>query len=193
MQDKEKIDFESEKLVISKIKISCGNQYTKDLEGMLQDFNTSSEINSQFQAFAKNFNTNIDFSIKVLCKANWPTEKSYPLYLPKELEFWKKEFDDFYKKTSSNYKMLEWIYSLSSLTIRMNFEAKTYEITLSMYQATMLFCFENESITFTIKEMAEKLNFPEEFCLKIMKSIVNFCFILLNLLYFINFLLFFFV
>lgn len=139
---------------------------------MLQDFNTSSEINAQFQNHSKNLITNIDFSIKVLCKANWPTEKSYPLYLPKELEFWKKEFEDFYKKTSSNYKMLEWIYSLSSLTIRMAFETKTYEITLSMYQATMLFLFEKDLIIFTVKEIAEKLNFPEEFCLKLVKSMV---------------------
>ena len=91
--------------MISKIKISCGNQYTKDLEGMLQDYNTSTEINTQFQAQAKNFLTGIEFSIKILCKANWPTEKNYGLFLPKVLEFWKTQFDEFYTKTSSNYKV----------------------------------------------------------------------------------------
>ena len=144
---------------------------------MLHDFNTSTEINTQFLNHSKNFNSDIEFSIKVLCKANWPTEKNYSIYLPKSLEFWKKEFDDFYKKTSSNYKILEWVYSLCSLTIRLAFETKTYEISLSMYQATVLFLFENDQINFTIKEIAEKLSFPEEFCLKLVKSMVfNFYF-----------------
>ena len=139
---------------------------------MLQDFNTSSEINTQFQTYAKNFNSSIEFSIKILCKANWPTEKNYSLFLPKSLDFWKKEFDDFYKKNSSNYKVLEWIYSLSSLTIRLALESKTYEVTMSMYQAALLFLFENYYINMNIKEIAEKLSFPEDFCLKLLKSMV---------------------
>jgi len=173
LQEKEKIDLDCERLVISKIKISCGNQYTKDLEGMLQDYNTSSEINAQFQTQAKNYNTVIEFSIKILCKANWPTEKNYPLFLPKGLEFWKMEFDEFYKKTSSNYKVLEWVYSLSSLTLRMSLEAKTYDVALSMYQAAVLFLFESDKVSLSVKETADKLSFPEDFCHKLIKSMVK--------------------
>lgn len=140
---------------------------------MLQDFNTSADINAQFHNQTKHLDTSIDFSIKILCKANWPSEKNHPLKLPKDLEIWKKEFDDFYKKISSNYKMLEWVYSLSTLTIRMNLASK-YDMTLSMYQAAILFLFETEKTSLTINQISEKLLFTEEFCLNLIKPMVLF-------------------
>lgn len=172
LQEKEKIDFESEQLIISKIKISCGSHYTKELEGMLSDYNTSLDLTSQFKNYAKTYSSNVDFTIKVLCKANWPTEKSYSINLPQNLEFWKKEFDEYYKKNSSNYKILEWIYSLSTLTIRVNLKEK-YEITMSMYQALLILLFENDQTKYTIKEIKEVLGLPEDLCVKIVSSMVN--------------------
>lgn len=172
MQEKEKIDFESEKLIISKIKISCGNHYTKELEGMFNDYNTSLDLTTQFKDYSKTFHSNIDFTIKVLCKANWPTEKNYAINLPQNLEYWKKEFDEYYKKTSSNYKILEWIYSLSTVTIRVNLKEK-YEITMSMYQALLILLFENDQSKYTIEEIKKILNFPEDLFLKIVSSMVN--------------------
>ena len=93
--------------------------------------------------------------------------------MPKGLEFWKTQFDEFYTKNSSNYKVLEWVYSLSSLTLRMTLESKVYEISLSMYQAAVLFLFESEKNCLSLKETAEKLGFPEEFCQKLIKSMVR--------------------
>ena len=162
---------------------------------MLQDYNTSMEINTQFQAQAKNFLTGIEFSIKIFCKANWPIEKNYSLFLPKGLQFLRNQFDEFYKKTSSNnkvfnkfqtekflilrkIKVLEWVYSLSSLTLRMTLESKVYEISLSIYQATVLFQFESERDSLSLKEIADKLEFPEKFCQKLIKSMVCLLFII---------------
>ena len=60
----------------------------------------------------------------------------------------------------------------------MTLESKVYEISLSMYQAAVLFLFEREINSLSLKETADKLDFPEEFCQKLIKSMVRSLFII---------------
>ncbi len=66
--------LELEKSMISHIKLSCGPQYTKKLEGMLSDLSLAREsrLKEEQPAFA---DAAIDFNIVILTTSYWPTYK----------------------------------------------------------------------------------------------------------------------
>ena len=85
-----------EKTMISHIKMSCGPQFTKKLEGMLTDLSLAEEESKKFALFCQEKSllpNNLDFNITILTTSYWPSYKSFEITLPRELESCVKTFN----------------------------------------------------------------------------------------------------
>jgi len=65
--------------------MSCGPQYTSKIEGMLSDSNAEIDFINEFQKSNEYGDIFIDFDLKVLTDGYWPSFKSPPIILPKEM------------------------------------------------------------------------------------------------------------
>mmetsp|Transcript_17427 Transcript_17427/g.17161 ORF Transcript_17427/g.17161 Transcript_17427/m.17161 type:complete len:124 (-) Transcript_17427:686-1057(-) len=73
------INEEAEKMMISKLKVECGFQYTSKLETMMKDMTISDNLNQQFKHSPISDNIDIGFKIKVLTSGNWSNESQKTL------------------------------------------------------------------------------------------------------------------
>lgn len=76
-----------EKLMISKLKLRNGSQFTGKMEGMLTDLAIGSDHQAEFKRFCEDnnmlaFAPEINFSVQVLTTGYWPTYKTYDASLP---------------------------------------------------------------------------------------------------------------
>jgi cullin 1 len=90
---------DNEKIMISHIKMSCGLQFTKKLEGMLTDLALANEESKKFVTYCETTNQAVlstDFKVTILTTSYWPSYKTYELTIPKELESCVKAFNVYY-------------------------------------------------------------------------------------------------
>lgn len=74
------IDYEKD--LISKIKMSCGPQYTSKVEGMLSDLNNELALVNDFSSTIVGKSLPVEFDVKVLTDGYWPSFKTPPVILP---------------------------------------------------------------------------------------------------------------
>jgi len=172
LQDKSESN-DAEKEMISRLKLTCGAQYTSKLEGMMADMERASEVNKQFQDWlsaAYNGPKPIETNVRVLCKAHWPGFKNLSLNLPKELIDAQATFIDFYNKTNQ-FRSLEFIYPLCTIAIDANLIACKSEITMTLLQFMILAYFDRTKQA-TFKELQAELNFDEDTLKKNLHSLI---------------------
>lgn len=76
-----------ERLMISKLKLRCGSQFTSKIEGMLTDLSIANDHQSKFEKFMKDkeivlASHPLEFGVQVLTTGYWPTYKVYDITLP---------------------------------------------------------------------------------------------------------------
>lgn len=88
--------------MISFIKMSCGPQFTKKLEGMLTDLTLASEEAKKYEEHTHNLASgadaisNIDFQVKILTTSYWPTYNMQELIIPRDLDPSMRSFQHYY-------------------------------------------------------------------------------------------------
>ena len=94
------LNIDLEKNMISHVKMSCGPQFTKKLEGMLTDLSLANEESKKFVVFCESTkqlpDSPIDFNVTVLTTSYWPSYKTFELTIPRELESCIKTFNAYY-------------------------------------------------------------------------------------------------
>lgn len=73
------VSDDSEKNMISKLKIECGCQFTSKLEGMFKDMAISNSTMDEFKTYCNQYNPNlhgVDLSVRVLTTGFWPTQST---------------------------------------------------------------------------------------------------------------------
>jgi len=102
---------DAEAMMISKLKQTCGYEYTVKLQRMFQDIGLSKDLNSNFKEYLKtqNITSEIDFGIEVLSTNAWPFTQNNNFLLPSELERSVQQFTIFYSARHSGRK-LNWLY-----------------------------------------------------------------------------------
>ncbi|GAM25543.1 hypothetical protein SAMD00019534_087180 [Acytostelium subglobosum LB1] len=132
------ISIDAEKSMVAKLRAECGNEFTKNLDGMFVDLDTSSEINDAFRANGiKPGTTHVDLRVLVLTKGNWPSFTNINVVLPKELLEMQALFVTYYTKTQKS-KTLEWHYPLSHCVAKANFRQGKKELFVSLLQYLIL-------------------------------------------------------
>jgi len=158
---------DAERNFIAKLKQSCGDVYTKKLEGMFNDVKVSDERVPAFKAYcdAKGKFLDIDLQVTVLNDLYWPLSKQTEITLPKELVPCVKVFEEYYS-TQTDKRRLTWLYNQGTVVLNHTMldekkRKRKIELTVSCIQACILLLF-NESTSYKFKDVREALGTTEE-------------------------------
>jgi cullin 1 len=152
-----------ERSILAKLKHQCGAQFTSKMEGMVTDLQLARDTQQSFDAWLAIDDARrpeVDLSVTVLTTGFWPTYKFTELALPAEMVKCVETFKTFYEERTKHRK-LTWIYALGTLTVKGSFKTKPIEMHISPFQASCLLLFNKED-TLSYKEIAERLNLPDE-------------------------------
>ncbi|XP_028899456.1 cullin homolog 1 isoform X3 [Zeugodacus cucurbitae] len=146
---------DAEAIMISKLKQTCGYEYTIKLQRMFQDIGLSKDLNASFKQHLMNAKIpqEIDFSIEVLSSGSWPFNQSTTFLLPSELERSVQQFNEFYANRHSGRK-LNWLYNLCKGDLVTNCFRNRYTLQASTFQMAVLLQF-NDQTKFTLQQLQE--------------------------------------
>lgn len=150
-----------EKVMIGKMKMRCGAQFTVKMEGMLNDLAIAgTDFSQSFDSFCKDNPSKaglgkIEFSVQVLTGGHWPTYKTIEMAPPTSMQKCLSTYNEFYLMSNAN-RRLQWAFSLGSATIKGNFaKGKSYDLVVSTLQAVALLCFNDDKTTLTFDELVD--------------------------------------
>lgn len=151
---------DAEKMMIAKLKMQCGTQFTSKMEGMLGDLAVGNDQRTEFANKMKEHESKIEFSVQVLTTGFWPTYRTPEVTLPDEMSKCMNVFKKWHDNKHAKRK-LSWMFSLGNATVRGSFDrGKWYDLNVSTLQAIALNAF-NGGITLNFSELADKLNLEE--------------------------------
>jgi len=159
---------DAEKLMIAKLKMQCGTQFTSKMEGMLADLAVGSDQRSEFENTMRSVETKLDFSVQVLTTGFWPTYKSPEIALTPEMSKCMQVFKDWHDQKHQKRK-LGWVFSQGNASVRGVFK-KSYDIQVTTLQAVALDAF-NGGVSMTFTELSRKLNVEENILKPLMHSL----------------------
>jgi len=159
---------DAEKLMIAKLKMQCGTQFTSKMEGMLADLAVGSDQRSEFENRMRTVDTKLDFSVQVLTTGFWPTYKSPNIILTPEMAKCMEVFKEWHDQKHQKRK-LGWVFSQGNASVRGVFK-KTYDIQVTTLQAVALNAF-NGGVSMTFGELSTKLNVEESILKPLMHSL----------------------
>jgi len=120
--------------------------FINKLSRMFQDIKVSEDLNGQFKDQQKLQNKEFTaeaVSIKILNIGAWArTSERVPVTLPRELEDFIPEVEDFYKSKHSGRK-LQWHHHMSNGTITFANKTGKFDLEITTFQMAVLFCWEN--------------------------------------------------
>ncbi|KAL3478090.1 Cullin [Aspergillus californicus] len=166
---KRSVSMDSERLMISKMKVEVGNQFTQRLESMFKDMTISEDLTSNYKQYVQKMGDpdqkRVDLDINVLTSTMWPMEimsntkdglVERPCILPKEAEAIRQSFEKFYLSKHSG-RRLSWQPSMGTADMRATFQrsngkTQRHELNVSTYAMIVLLLFNDvptgESLTF---------------------------------------------
>eukprot|EP00429_Kryptoperidinium_foliaceum_P007466 CAMPEP_0176023990 /NCGR_PEP_ID=MMETSP0120_2-20121206/11714_1 /TAXON_ID=160619 /ORGANISM="Kryptoperidinium foliaceum, Strain CCMP 1326" /LENGTH=743 /DNA_ID=CAMNT_0017357161 /DNA_START=67 /DNA_END=2298 /DNA_ORIENTATION=- len=160
---------DAEKLMISKLKMQCGTQFTSKMEGMLTDLAVGNEQRSEFEQRMRNVDSKMDFTVQVLTTGFWPSYKSPEVALTEEMSKCMTVFKEWHDKKNQKRK-LTWMFSQGNATVRGVYGKKSYDFQVSTLQAIALNAF-NEGVTMSFEDLSRTLNLEESFLKPLMHSL----------------------
>ncbi|VDL60311.1 unnamed protein product [Hymenolepis diminuta] len=154
---------DSEKAVLSRLKDECGPEYTRGMDQMFRDIESSEDLSEKFQR-SRSGAYSIDFTIYVLAPSSCSQMANEVLIYPPEMIAIKKDFDEFYA-TQRKGKKLTYIPYFGSCIVKAHFPETPKlpkELQVSEYQALILLLFndvEDEGISYA--RIAEATGIPK--------------------------------
>jgi cullin 1 len=175
---KKKTSIHAEKSMIIKMKTQQGAPFTTKLEGMVNDFIIGRDLDEVWMAHVSKEKTtgslihcfDIDFSVQVLTQGFWPSQKQRELNLSCELRNAKRSFDTWYKERHS-HRVLSWKYILGDVVVRGSFGERSYDMTMTTFQAIALLCFSYKQGTITFQEIRQQIRVEESTGKRILHSL----------------------
>jgi len=158
-----------EKVMIAKLKMQCGTQFTSKMEGMISDLAVGSDMKSDFDSMFSKQNSKLDFSVQVLTAGFWPSYRSPDIAVPEEMTKCMDLFKVWHDPRHAQRK-LTWMYSLGGASVRATFGKKVYDIQVTTLQAIALNTF-NDGKTFTFEELENTLNLEPEILKPLLHSL----------------------
>jgi len=141
------VSDDAEANMISKLKATCGVEWTRKLEGMYKDIHTSKELTDRFAKKSGSQTPIKACSYLVLCKGTWPLRFGHELTLPAEMAQACRMFSDYYA-TEHTQRQLTWLADQSRGEIKTHFlnpdkskKNKSYMLQASAHQMAILMQF----------------------------------------------------
>ncbi|XP_055306399.1 cullin-1-like [Sitodiplosis mosellana] len=163
---------DAEASMISKMKHTCGYNYTHKLQRMYQDIAVSKDINEKFrQRISAEEPLDIDFRIQVLTHGSWPFKQSVTLLPPPEMAKAMEQFTVYYKSQHDG-RQLKWLYDRSKGELLMNIEKQRYFIKANTFQMAILLQF-NEQISFTAQQIHNNTGINKHYLYQMLALLVT--------------------
>ncbi|KAG0259249.1 Cullin-3 [Mortierella polycephala] len=166
---------ETERAMITKLKIECGFQFTSKLEGMFTDMRLTTDTMTSFREFlGKTIESPpFDMNITVLTSTYWPVPSApVSCNLPADFLAATKIFERFYTSRHSGRK-LTWHASMGNVDLRATFTTRKHELNVSTMAAMVLLLFNNvpegESLTYSMIE--QETGLPTENLKRTLQSV----------------------
>jgi len=158
-----------EKLMIAKLKMQCGTQFTSKMEGMLADLAVGAEQRAEFEQRMRQVETKLDFSVQVLTTGFWPTYKSPEVSLTPEMSKCMDVFKEWHDQKHQKRK-LTWMFSQGNATVRGQFGKKSYDMQVTTLQAIAMEAM-NGGVTLSYNELAKRLNLEDSILKPLLHSL----------------------
>jgi len=163
------ISDDAEKLMIAKLKVQCGTQFTSKMEGMLADLAVGQQQRQEFEQRMQKVDTKLDFGVQVLTTGFWPTYKSPEVTLTEEMDKCMNVFKDWHEQKHQKRK-LQWVVTQGNESVRGTFGKKSYDLQVSTLQAIALDALSGgETVSF--EDLAQRLNLEEAILKPLMHSL----------------------
>lgn len=165
---------DAEASMISKLKQTCGFEYTSKLQRMFQDIGVSKDLNEQFREDQRKNSVphDIDFSIQVLSSGSWPFHQGHEFALPQELSGSVQRFTGFYSGLHSGRK-LNWLYNMCRGELTTNCFRQKVTLQASTFQMAVLLQF-NEKTVLAVQQLAENTGQKEEDMKQVLQILLKF-------------------
>ncbi|CAF1237055.1 unnamed protein product [Rotaria sordida] len=166
--------FDDEELIISKLKHTCGFDYTSELQQMLQDICiTSKNLTDQYRIYCEhnNLHNSVDFSVMVLKTNSWPFSAPSNFVLPIEL---KKTFENFimFYNQQHNGRKLVLLHQYSEGDLQTLYTEQKYILHVSTYEMVILLLF-NKRSSWTVEQMQDETQINVNLFLQILWSLLK--------------------
>lgn len=165
-----------ERLMIGKLKLKCGAQFTSKMEGMVNDLALSSDHQGDFEKFLRESERSrvsmgkVAFTVTLLTAGHWPTYGQLEPTIPPSMANCMNVFKDYYAVKTAK-RRLQWVHSLGTVSVRAVVNKKSYEIQLTTLQAIVLLAFtagEGSATSAgapagkTLQQLSEALNLADD-------------------------------
>ena len=113
--------MDAEKYLLTKLKVQCGVEYTKNIETMIGDYFLNKDINQNYLKFRGSnlIATKIEPTLTVLTAEHWPVLNVHKVKLPDELVALTNQMFKFYHMNYSG-RTLQWALTNSMVEIETN-------------------------------------------------------------------------
>ena len=104
--------------------------------------------------------TRMDFSVQVLTQGFWPSQKQRDLQLSHEMRDAKSAFNTGYTERH-RHRVLSWGYILGDVVVKGNFGGRSYDMTMTTFQAMALLAFACKKKAVAFPEICEHMEIDE--------------------------------
>ena len=160
---------DAEKLMIAKLKVQCGTQFTSKMEGMLADLAVGAQQKTEFEQRMRSVDSKIEFGVQVLTTGFWPTYKSPEVTLTEEMTKCMEVFKEWHDQKHQKRK-LAWVMTQGSASVRATFGKKSYDLQVSTLQAIALEMLSGGA-TLGFEDLRQRLNLEESILKPLMHSL----------------------
>ncbi|WVQ66720.1 uncharacterized protein L199_004909 [Kwoniella botswanensis] len=147
---------DSEKQMVTKLKMEMGFQFTQKLEGMFTDMRLSNESANSFRNYLTRHGAlPIDLTVNVLTASYWPqpivasTTCTFPAALQPSMETFQKYYD-----SRHSGRRLTWQGNLGTADVKVRFKSRAHDLNLSTHALVVLLLFEDT-------KSGETLSYPD--------------------------------
>jgi len=164
---------DAESSMISRLKASCGFEYTSKLQRMFQDVSINNNLNENFKSHLQSQNINLqhDFQIQVLSANSWPFTQSTKFKLPVELEKSYESFTSFYGNLHCG-RVVNWLYHMCRTEIVSNCFKQRYTFQASTFQMAVLMQY-NSSTSYTVQHLADCTSLKMEILTQVLSHLLR--------------------
>lgn len=169
------VSEEAEEAMISKLKEACGVAYTAKLHRMINDMQTSGDLNAQFKTTSGRGVLAMDLSVLVLCAASWPlSPPSYAMAVSPAMERGLSLFQQFYQARHSG-RRLHWLHHLSRGELAATYlgqgrSAVTFQVSTPQMAVLLQY---NDAEVYSAGELGAATRMPESIVSQILEHLVK--------------------
>mmetsp|Transcript_46572 Transcript_46572/g.104397 ORF Transcript_46572/g.104397 Transcript_46572/m.104397 type:complete len:759 (-) Transcript_46572:294-2570(-) len=156
------ISTEAEDLVISKLKVECGQQAIQKLTAMFVDMTLSEQLQEEYNRSPQGGNPGgVQHEVRVLQTHAWPEKPDEVNINPcEELATCITAFETFYNSKHSG-RRLRWMFSLGGIEMNAYCYQRKHMLSVSVYQALCLMLFNKKSAVH-FQEIADSTAIPKD-------------------------------